>query len=88
MLEIEMSSHISSRREYVLAKLAIRNLRRTIRDLRERLIVETNPIDYYCALADAATAEAQLDDFCVQIGEWELRGACVVPHGRFRGIRS
>jgi len=85
-----MSPNIGNRKNYVVAKLAVRKLTRTIRDIRKQLLVETNPIDYYRALADAATAEAQLDDYCVQIGEWEMRGGCLgVPQqGWWRATRQ
>ncbi len=72
-----MTSHISSRRDYVAAKLEVRRLRRTMRQIRARLLTETDPIDYYCGLVDAATAGARLDQFCVQIDQWEMRGGCL-----------
>lgn len=68
-----MSSHIASHKQYLVAKLGVGKLERTIRDLRGQLLTKVDPIDYYSALADAATAEAQLDELCAQIGEWEMR---------------
>ncbi len=61
-----MSAYVGSKR-YDIAKQAVRTLKHTIRDLRKRLLVETDPFAYYCALADAASAEIQLDYLCEQM---------------------
>lgn len=77
-----MSSHVNSRREYVVAKFAVRKLKRAMRDFRRSLLAETDPIAYYSILADIVFAQAQLDEFCAQMGEWEMRSGCFVPQAR------
>ncbi len=72
-----MAASISCRRDYVLVKLAARELRRTIRRFREQLQAETDPIAYYSLLADIAFAQAQLNELFSQVGEWEMRGGCL-----------
>ncbi len=56
-----MSACAGSRTKHDSANQAVRALRRTIRGLRRRLLEETDALAYYCALADAASAEMQLD---------------------------
>ncbi len=50
-----------------IAEQAVSTLRRAIQDLRKRLLAETDPVAYYCALAEAASAEMQLDYLCEQM---------------------
>ncbi len=61
-----MSAYVGSKR-HDIAKQAVRTLKRTIRDLWKRLLAETDPFAYSCALADAASAEMQLDYLCEQM---------------------
>ncbi len=72
------SSQITSRREYVVAKLAVRKQTRAIRDLYKRLSPETDPIAYYSLLTDIFSAKAQLAKLYAEIKEWEMRGGCLV----------
>ncbi len=72
------SSQITSRREYVVAKLAVRRKTRAIRDLYKQLLRETDPIAYYSLLSDIFSAKAQLVKLYGEIREWETRGGCLV----------
>ena len=58
-----------SRREFDVARFAAWKLRRTIRDLRERLMAEADPINYCSILGELAVADVQLDHFSVQVGK-------------------
>ncbi len=71
-------SAITCRREYVIAKLAVRKQTRAIRDLYKRLLPETDPITYYSLLSDIFSAKAQLAKLYAEIREWETRGGCLV----------
>ncbi len=73
-----ISSEITNRREYVVAKLAVRRQKRAIRDLYKRLLRETDPIAYYSLLSDIFSAKAQLVKLYAEIREWETRGGCLV----------
>ncbi len=73
-----MPAQITTRREYVIAKLSARKQRRAIRGLYKQLLRETDPITYYSLLTDVCSAQAQLRDLYVQIIEWEERGGCLV----------
>ncbi len=73
-----ISSAITSRREYVAAKLAVRSQKRAIRDLYKRLLQETDSIAYYSLLSDIFSAKAQLVKLYADIREWETRGGCLV----------
>ncbi len=66
-------THIESRRDYVVARLAVRILKRRIRNFRKRLVAEYDPIAYYSTLYDTALTSAQLDGFCVEVLEWEAQ---------------
>ncbi len=68
-----MPSQIGSRREYVLAKLAVRRQKRSIRDLYKQLLPETDPIAYYSVLTDIFSVKAQLVKLYAEIREWETR---------------
>ncbi len=72
------SSAITSRREYVVAKLTVRRQTRAIRDLYKRLLPETDPITYYSLLSDIFSAKAQLAKLYAEIREWETHGGCLV----------
>ncbi len=77
-----MPSQIGSRREYVLAKLAVRRQKRSIRDLYKQLLPETDPIAYYSVLTDIFSVKAQLVKLYAEIREWEMRGGCLPSPGR------
>ncbi len=72
------SSAITCRREYVIAKLAVRRQTRAIRDLYKRLLPETDPITYYSLLSEIFSAKVQLVKLYAEIREWETRGGCLV----------
>ncbi len=72
------SSQITSRREYVVAKLAVRRQTRAIRNLYQRLSPETDPITYYSFLSDIFSTKAQLAKLYAEIREWEMRGGSLV----------
>ncbi len=69
-----MPSQITSRREYVLAKLAARTQKRIIRNISKELLQETDPITYLSLLTAAYSAQMQLLDLQAQIIGWEKRG--------------
>ncbi len=73
-----MSSQITSRREYVLAKLAARKQRRILRNISQRLLQETDPITYLSLLTAAYSAQMQLLDLYAQIVGWEKGDGCRV----------
>ncbi len=68
-----MRCHSTSRRDYVTARIAVRILKRRIREFRRRLLAEYDPIAYYSTLYDIALTSAQLDGFCVQVLEWKTQ---------------
>ncbi len=72
------SSEITSRREYIIAKLTVRRQTRAIRDLYKRLLPETDPVTYYPLLSEIFSAQAQLVKLSAEIREWETRGGCLV----------
>ncbi len=63
-----MSACVGSRTKHDSANQAVRAVKRRIRGLRRQLLAETDPLAYYCALADAANAEVQLDYLYEQMG--------------------
>ncbi len=69
-----MPSQITSRKEYVLAKLAARKQKRIIRNISKRLLEESDPITYLALLSAAYAAQMQLLDSYAQIIGWEKRG--------------
>lgn len=63
---------LTSRWEFDVARFAALQLRRTVRDLRERLVAEGDPINYCFILGELALAELQLDQCSVQVGEGKV----------------
>ena len=57
-----MLSQITSRREYVLAKLAARTQKRVIRNINKQLAQATDPVTYLSLLTAAYSAETSGDD--------------------------
>ncbi len=77
-----MSAYVGSRKKHDGVMREVRTLRHTIRSLRRRLLAETDPLAYYCALADAASAEVQLDYFCEQMDSAKECSRFVSPRAR------
>ncbi len=81
-----MPQGLNSAREFDVARIAARKLRRTIRELRELLMTEANPINFCSILGELAIVEVHLDQCSMKVGEEDA--LYLFPRERTRSARS